>query len=416
MLAPREFYGEQPVTPDPPPFKETDLVCFKYFKLIRPLLARLHDHKDHPNRKLHYDEYASLLLLYFFNPIVSSLRGIQFASQLRKVKRTLGVPGTSLGSLSEASHVFDPDLLAGIFRELADHVEAADAAPRPKGLPEGLAVIAADGTLLEALPKMIWALWLDDHHRAVKVHMQFDVLRGVPVDFEVTHGQGDEKAALEAHLAPNRLYVLDRGYAEYAFFQRILDAQSSFLGRVRDNAVYDLIEERPVSEEAAQAGVLTDRVVRLGGKHTQKDLAHPVRLVKIHVKNPPANNLKPRMKRVSSKKTFRESKEEYDLLLVTDRMDVSAEVIALLYRYRWQVELFFRWLKCVLGCRHLLAESERGLRIQLYAAMIASLLIVLWTGRKPTKRTLEMLQFYFAGIAELDEVEAHIARLQKTAV
>ena len=98
--------------------------------------------------------------------------------------------------------------------------------------------------------------------------------------------------------------------------------------------------------------------------------------------------------------------------LVTDRLDLNAEVIALLYRYRWQVELFFRWFKCVLGCKHLLAQSENGIRLELYAALIASLLIVLWTGRKPTKRTLEMLQFHLQGWASAEEVEAHIARLK----
>ena len=73
---------------------------------------------------------------------------------------------------------------------------------------------------------------------------------------------------------------------------------------------------------------------------------------------------------------------------------------------------FFRWFKCVLGCKHLLSQSEHGIRIQLYAALIASLLIVLWTGRKPTKRTLEMLQFHFQGWASASEVDAHIAGLK----
>ena len=398
-----------------PPFEEADLVGFKYFKLIRQLLARLHDHHDHPNRELHYDEYVSLLLLYFFNPIVTSLRGVQFASQLEKVKKSLGVPRTSLGSLSEASHVFDPELLKDIFLELAAKAEAADATPRPEGLPEGLALVAADGTLLEALPKMLWALWLGPHDHAVKIHLQFDILSGVPVEADLTHGQGSENDMLSDRLAPHRLYVLDRGYAEYALLQRIHEAQSSFVCRVQENAVYEIIEERPLSEKDRKAGVVFDRIVRLGCKTTRDHLSSPVRLVKVHVKNPPANNLKPRRKRVSTKKTFRESKEEYDLLLVTDRMDLAAEVVAQIYRFRWQIELFIRWFKCVLGCKHLLAESEQGLRIQIYVALIASLLIVLWTGRKPTKRTLEMLQFYFAGMANLDEVEAHIASLQKTA-
>ena len=84
--------------------------------------------------------------------------------------------------------------------------------------------------------------------------------------------------------------------------------------------------------------------------------------------------------------------------------------MALGYRYRWTVELFFRWLKCVLGCKQLLTTSENGVALQIYTALIASLLIVLWTGRKPTKRTWEMLQFYFQGWASLDEVEAHLEK------
>ncbi len=74
------------------------------------------------------------------------------------------------------------------------------------------------------------------------------------------------------------------------------------------------------------------------------------------------------------------------------------------------VELFFRWLKCVLGCKQLLTTSENGVALQIYTALIASLLIVLWTGRKPTKRTWEMLQFYFQGWASLEEVQAHLEK------
>ena len=86
------------------------------------------------------------------------------------------------------------------------------------------------------------------------------------------------------------------------------------------------------------------------------------------------------------------------LLLATSRLDLAAELVALGYRYRWTVELFFRWLKCILGCRHLLANSQDGVTIQVYLAIIASLLISLWVGRKPTVRTLEMIQFYFHGL------------------
>jgi IS4 transposase len=88
-------------------------------------------------------------------------------------------------------------------------------------------------------------------------------------------------------------------------------------------------------------------------------------------------------------------------------------LVALAYRYRWTIELFFRWLKCVLGCRHLLATNANGVAWQVYVALIVSLLITLSTGRKPTKRTLEMLQLYLQGWASLEEVLRHLERLAR---
>jgi DDE family transposase len=91
-------------------------------------------------------------------------------------------------------------------------------------------------------------------------------------------------------------------------------------------------------------------------------------------------------------------------------------LLAIAYRYRWAVELFFRWVKCVLGCRHWLSQGINGVRIQVYAAFMASVLISLWVGRAPTKRTYEMLCFYLSGWATETEVvlennNEHLTRL-----
>ena len=98
-------------------------------------------------------------------------------------------------------------------------------------------------------------------------------------------------------------------------------------------------------------------------------------------------------------------------MLGTDQMDLAADLVALAYRFRWSVELFFRWLKCILGCRHLLGESLSGVTIQVDVALIASLLVTLWTGRKPTKRTFEMFCLYFTGWASAEELQRHIEQL-----
>ena len=389
------------------------LVGWKCLKGVGRLLAHLREHRDCPNRKLHYDEYATLLLFYFFNATVASLRDLRRLTDFEKFRRKLGVKRTSLGSLSEASQVFDPELLRRIFEDLAGKAAAKDAPPRPRGFPADLDLVATDGSVLEALPRMVWALWLRKEHNGVRLHLDFDILKGIPVGAEVTTARTSETAQLKKRLEKGRLYVYDRGYADYGLFQAVIDAGSSFVGRVQQNAVYEVVEERRVTDEGKAAGVEFDRIVKLGGKVSGAKLSRPVRIVRAVVTNKPTTSLRYPRKRVASKKTFRTSSETHELLLVTDRFDLPAELVPLLYKYRWQVELFFKWLKCVMGCRHLVAESEDGVKIQVYAALIAGLLIVLWTERKPTKGTYLTLQFYFLGWVSDEELEEHLAGLKK---
>ena len=81
------------------------------------------------------------------------------------------------------------------------------------------------------------------------------------------------------------------------------------------------------------------------------------------------------------------------ILLATD-LDIEAELIALIYKYRWQIELFFKWLKFILKCRHLMAESKQGVEIQIYCALVEALMYQQLVGRKPTKREMEFIELY----------------------
>jgi len=381
--------------PRKPEITEKQLQGFKYFKLLGGLLERLHaegTQRDRAhNRKLFFDQYAVLVLLFFFNPIITSLRAIQRASTLQKVQEKLRCGRVSLGSLSEAAGVFDAASLQKIIGELGGLVPPPAVAQEHEAL---RALTAVDGSLLPALPRMAWALWVDEKHRAAKMHLAFEVLRGIPVQVTVTEGNGSEKKQLRAMLEAGRLYVIDRGYAEYELFQEISDARSSFIGRIRDNAVWKVRAERPVTEKARAAGVRRDLVVWLGSEKSAKALKQPVRIVEV----------------VTGKTDSRGEPEV--LLLATDRMDLDAELVALGYRFRWSVELFFRWFKCILGCRHLLSDHQNGVEIQVYLAIIASLLISLCTGRKPTKATWEMMRFYFIGWATEEELLEHIETLK----
>lgn len=365
-------------------------------RLVKPLLklvSRLHGvgaERDRAgNRKLFYDHYLTLLLMYFFNPTLDSLRALQQATGWEKTRKKLGIERAALGSLSEAARVFDAEMLRPILQELAAQALPLTAGREAEAL-KGL--MAVDGSIFSALPRMAWALWEDAEHRGVKLHLHFDVLKGVPADATLTKAACSETAALAAALRPGRLYVVDRGYADYALFAKIVAADSSLIARVKDNTAFAVQEERPLTAAAQAAGVVRDVVIsRLGTAHHKDHLKRPMRLVIVQ-------------------RVDRDGKITA-LWLVTDRLDLDAELVALAYRYRWSVELFFRWLKCVLGARHLIAHNQNGVTLQMYAALIVSLLIVVRTGRKPTKRTFETIQFHLLGWVSDQEFDAHLAAL-----
>jgi len=387
--------------------KEQEVKGFKYFKAISGMLASLHnvgcDRDRAGNRILHMDQYISLLLLYMFNPICTSLRSLQQASELKKVQRKLGVPRASLGSLSEAATVFDSEAMIEIIEQLGAQLKPITARDKLNDLPGILT--AVDGTLLKGLPKIAWALWIDDKHKAIKNHVHFEILKGVPVKATLTEGNGNEKDVLAETLEAGRIYVLDRGYAKYGLLQTIRDRRSSFVCRIRDNYSGQVCEKRPLTAEAKAAGVVLDRVMRLGADPESSDLTEPVRVVEV--------TCTPHRKRGHTGRGGPEQSET--LAIATDLMEVDADVIALIFQYRWTIEIFFRFYKHILGCRHLLSYKNNGIELQTYAAIIACMLISLWTGRKPTLRTYEMLCWYFTGMADEEELLAHINRLQKIA-
>jgi len=353
------------------------------------------------NRTLHMDQYMALLLLYMFNPICTSLRAVQQASELQKVQRTLGCPRASLGSLSEAATVFDSALMEEIVAELAAQLRPLSSHAKLEDIHAILT--AVDGTLIPALSKMTWALWKSEQN-AIKAPTQFDLQKHVPVKMTITEANAGEIEVLADPLEPGRIYVKDRGYAGWALFQQILDAGSSFVCRLKDNTVYECLEEYELTEDALAAGIVFDKKVRLGcNRKTQEQLSVPVRLIAIQCT--------PHTKRYKIGRGGPTQGET--LLIATNLFDLEADVIALIFKHRWAVEIFFRFFKHVLGCRHLLSYNRNGIELQTYAAIIACMLISLWTGRKPTLRTYEMLCWYFTGMADEEELLAHIARLQK---
>jgi hypothetical protein len=244
---------------------------------------------------------------------------------------------------------------------------------------------------------------------AWRLHTHFDVEHGLPTDLELTDarntGGSDEKNVLRKKLAPDHCYVTDRWFARFTLFNEVNAIGSSYVCRVKENSVFEVEEERLLGDEALDAGVVRDAVVTLGSKETPD---HPVRLVVIEAT--------PHLKRGGRRGKTAGPGNKGTIVLATNLLHVPAEVIALIYHHRYGVEIFFRFLKQVLGCRHLVSTKPEGVMVQMYCAVIACLLINLWTARKPTKRTVETLAYYLMGVATEAEVVAHLNRPDNTGV
>jgi Transposase DDE domain len=388
----------------------------KYLRRIASLLQRLHDDatardKAH-NRTLFFDQYAALLLVMMFSPAIDSLRAIRQASAMPKVRKLLGCPSrVSLGSLSEAARVFDPNLLLEVIEELSRELAPLVKDPRLTDIQKTLTL--CDGTLLAALPRLAESMW--KHSRTGKVmhgwrmHTQFELDRHVPTDVQLTpyRCQGDEPAVLANNLQSGRCYVIDRGYFNYTLFNGIVDASSDYVCRVKKSIDYQVTQELALSSEARAAGVVRDVIVTAGCGGDRR-ANHPVRLVEVHAQ------VQPRAARGEGKPQAPPKPEV--LLIATNLLDVPAELIALIYRYRWTVELFFRFFKQILGCRHLISDDPGGITIQCYCAVIACMLLQLWTGKKPNKDMHRMISFYLCGWADEADVLAWANQPDNTGV
>jgi hypothetical protein len=379
----------------------------KHLRRVLSLLGGLHADataRDRAgNRTLFYDQYAALVLLSMFSPAIDSLRAIQQASALPKVRKLLGCSQRySLGSLSEAARVFDPALLEGVIAELGAQLQPMATDPRLADVRGALTLV--DGTLLKALPRLAASAWKTSRTgnpmHGWRMHCQFDLSLGVPSGVEVTDyrnsGASDERAVLKGSLAAGRCYVMDRGYFNYALFDAVAAAGSDYVCRVKRTLAHAPTDERPVTDAGRAAGVVRDVVGTAGDG--RRRCGHPVRLVYVEVE------VAPRAARGNGRPKGPPRRET--LILATNLLDVPADVVALVYRHRWSVELFFRFFKQVLGCRHLISDAPDGVRIQCYCAVIACLLLTLWTGRKPDRAMHRMVGFYLSGWADEADVLA----------
>lgn len=369
-----------------PAFDERDLQRWRLIERFQAVLAEEVEKCGGPagtwadsRRELRLEHYLSLYLFGLFNPVVETMRGLLEASELGRVQREVCGRAVSLGSFSEAQAVVAPELLKAVLQRLAAE---ADTPEVPRGFTGQERII--DSSVWRVLPRMTWAFWrpqggLDN---AVRLHVALDAASGQVCEAKLTRAKRCERAQWREFAQPGTCDIADRYYSyDYQQLADLQAAGTDFVVRLRVDAqwVEETCERLTAADRAA--GVVWASTVRLG----KEGKGPRVRVIAILA-------------------------EEETVLVATTlpAADFPPEIIALYYKHRWQVELFFRWLKCILGCRKWLAESERGVALQVYLALIAAQLLVLYRGERPNRRQMEAIQFYLMGWATLEELMAKL--------
>jgi hypothetical protein len=337
--------------------------------------------EEDSRRTLFAEDYFCSFLFAILNPVITSMRALCHVSHCRKMRQVSAAP-VCPAAFSAGQHVFDPQILEKIVRQLAQQAQGkgngGDA--RVRQALNGLT--AVDGSVLRAVARMAWAP-AGGPGKAIRLHLHFNVFDQIPAAWTITPGNVSEPKVFAQMVEPGAMIVADRNYGhDFGLLAQLKERGVHVVLRLYNNLVLTPVgPDRPLSQTDRQAGVVWDRMVRLG----------------IHGDGPVL-----RVVRVEANGDI--------FHFVTTREDLSAELIGLIYRQRWQIELFFKWIKMILNCRHWLAESPTGVQIQIYCVLIASLLLMLWTGQRPNKRMVESLRYYWMGLATEEDLVTLLER------
>jgi putative transposase len=259
----------------------------------------------------------------------------------------LGLDSVKRSTLADANEQRPARIFSGTYFKLLHRLEAE--LPRHCGAPR---VKIMDATYVPVADSLFpWADFMPGKS-AVKLHFLLDAAAGTPQDLQVTSGQVHElEVARGLSFAPGDLLLLDRGYVDFAWLYSLQQRGVGFVTRLQRNIRYQVAQRNPVPPDAA---VLADQTIRLSTCYSRGRYPESLRLV--HYRDP-------------------ETGKEY--VFLTNLPDLPALAVADLYRQRWQIETFFRWIKQNLKIKTFYGTSENGVLIQIWTALIAYLLL-LW--------------------------------------
>jgi len=369
------------------------LVGAQFVPLLREHLERLHGQRQHPNRTLHYDQLLVAMLLGFYEPADRSLRMLEDISAADQARDFLPAR-TPRSTLADALAGFEPAALQPIVAALMKQLPALQ---RTDSDLHALLkrIIAADGSLFTVPADVLWAIALTRSNgkvgRQIRLNLQLDVLQFVPQCFDLSGaGDGSESAAFARNLIGGVIYLFDRNFVDFSFLHAVLNVGSDFVVRLKSDTNFIAVEQRPLDEQDKAANVISDRVGYVPGSRGSPGFGD----------------------RLLREVIVWDSKNKKQVRLLTTLLNVPARIISQLYRQRWMIELFFRWLKCIAKMEHLFSHNANGIALQLYVAVIGMLLSYIRTGQRPGVYEFRCLSWVARGIMSVATMHEVLKRRQ----
>jgi len=376
------------------------IVGGKYVRMLEAHVRPLRGRSAHGNRRLFLDDVFIAHLLAAYNPTLRSLRTIEDFSQTRQAQRHLSMRRLCKSTLSDFHRVADPTLLEPIIARLQAAAAAKGGRAGPADLPHTLGqVLAVDGSFFAVASDVAWAVrhrGRDGKSRAsVRLDMHMNVATWLPEVVTVSGAGTSEAQAAVPSIQPGAIHVYDRGIFSFELVEAQVTAGAFFVHRMRNpgerTPKFVVESTRALSDRARDAGVLSDSLGRLAGSTHRAAPDCVLREIVIHSPDQPGGTIR----------------------LITNLLDVEPEIIGQLFCYRWQVELFFRWLKCFANFAHLISESRKGVLLSFYVAVIGVMLMYLHTGAKPSKYAFSLLGQVASGGATLEEIAPILAERER---
>ncbi len=295
------------------------------------------------SQKLFFADFVRKLLFGYVEQ-VSSLRSLPVQLQTNEKCRQLGLFYTPFSTLKDGFSRFPSEH----FKQLFETVLASISLKKIQCLDEIGLFRVIDGSLFPTLIQMSWTNYRK-RKNAFKLHLSFELNRLIPTEFLLGSGNSSERTFLDSVLEAGVTYIADRGYASFEIIAKVLEGEAYFIFRVKDNLLSEVREKLAisVSELPRSFRELRDELIIFKSDKQQ----NVVRMIQFEV----------------ARSKFR---------IITNRRDLSTLQVIILYAYRWQIELFFKYLKRTLKGLHLLNHSQNGVEIQFYLLMTLALLLL----------------------------------------